>query len=480
MKAKTESKMKLIVLEVSVQSTKHPTQAKPKVVADDPEHQAAVVHRQKSNPKETPFCYTTSHLFGFKAPTSSVMPQPAAVLFVVLLLALQSCWNLGAAFQPAPAEQLYRQQRRIGRVPFASSSPTTSTRLEAITAIVAGATGYIGKSVVRESVRRGYRTIALVRDKNNKAIQEEKYYKDAIIVECDVTDEASLLATFRSIKTTYGKVDAVLSCLASRSGVKKDAYKIDYQATLNCVNAGRAIAANRFVLLSAYCVKNPTLQFQQAKLKLEAALTSQTDLSYTIVRPTAFFKSVSGQLEVVQSGAPFVMFGDGAISRCNPIAESDLATYLVDSIENVARHNQIINLGGPDDGFTMAEQGKMLFDITGRPEKYINAPVWIFDIIINGLQLFADLFHLEALEDAAETGRIGKYYAVEDMLTTDPNEKYGTITLRQHYERIAQYGQEYDPYTTMFARAARVDAKTIREEKEEPQTETIIEPHSTK
>ena len=56
------------------------------------------------------------------------------------------------------------------------------------------------------------------------------------------------------------------------------------------------------------------------------------------------------------------------------------------------------------------------------------------------------------MEDAAELGRIGKYYAVEDMLTTEPAEKFGKVTLRQHYERIAVEGQEYDPYTTMLAK----------------------------
>jgi hypothetical protein len=39
------------------------------------------------------------------------------------------------------------------------------------------------------------------------------------------------------------------------------------------------------------------------------------------------------------------------------------------------------------------------------------------------------------------------------MLTTNPEEKFGTITLQEHYNRIAVEGQEYDPYTTMFARA---------------------------
>jgi divinyl chlorophyllide a 8-vinyl-reductase len=56
------------------------------------------------------------------------------------------------------------------------------------------------------------------------------------------------------------------------------------------------------------------------------------------------------------------------------------------------------------------------------------------------------------LDDAAEFGRIGRYYmyAVEDMLTTEPGDKYGATTLRAHYERVAREGQEYDPYTSVF------------------------------
>ena len=43
-----------------------------------------------------------------------------------------------------------------------------------------------------------------------------------------------------------------------------------------------------------------------------------------------------------------------------------------------------------------------------------------------------------------------RYYAIEDMLTTDPADKYGRTSLREHYERIAKEGQDYDPYTTLF------------------------------
>jgi divinyl chlorophyllide a 8-vinyl-reductase len=77
-------------------------------------------------------------------------------------------------------------------------------------------------------------------------------------------------------------------------------------------------------------------------------------------------------------------------------------------------------------------------------------PIAIFDVIVNLLQGAANLFKSEQLEDAAEFGRIGRYYAIEDMLTTDPAERYGRTKLREHYERIANEGQDYDPYTTLF------------------------------
>ena len=101
----------------------------------------------------------------------------------------------------------------------------------------------------------------------------------------------------------------------------------------------------------------------------------------------------------------------------------------------------------------------MLYKAVGKEPNFLYAPLWLFDVIIDSLQWAADTFNSEKLENAAETGRIGKYYAVEDMLTTDPSEKYGTMTLQEHYNKIAVEGQEYDPYTTMFAKAPVTEEK---------------------
>ena len=102
--------------------------------------------------------------------------------------------------------------------------------------IVVGATGYIGKAVVREATRRGYPTTAVVRDAS-KAASDTKL-AGSNIVQANVCDAASLGRPGSPFEK--GNVDVVISCLASRSGSKKDSFAIDYQATLNCMEAARA------------------------------------------------------------------------------------------------------------------------------------------------------------------------------------------------------------------------------------------------
>jgi divinyl chlorophyllide a 8-vinyl-reductase len=92
------------------------------------------------------------------------------------------------------------------------------------------------------------------------------------------------------------RIDVVVLCLASRTWGKKDSWLIDYQATKNSLDVGRAHGAQHFVLLSAICVQKPLLELQKAKLKFETELQNTEGLAWSIVRPTAFFKSLEGQV----------------------------------------------------------------------------------------------------------------------------------------------------------------------------------------
>jgi NAD(P)-dependent dehydrogenase (short-subunit alcohol dehydrogenase family) len=78
-----------------------------------------------------------------------------------------------------------------------SSSSTAAFPGRKGTTIIAGGTGYIGKSTVRESVRQGYHTVVLVRDLRKVQSSDgrrlyEEFFDGAEIVECDVSDPIQL------------------------------------------------------------------------------------------------------------------------------------------------------------------------------------------------------------------------------------------------------------------------------------------------
>ena len=248
-------------------------------------------------------CCTLCLCFLFRKSQFSTMKFFVLVVFAFL--------QLSSAFQPIISQALQRPYRRT--VHMALPAETKKNKR----GVIFGATGYIGKFVAKESIRRGYETVAFVREQSGAG--KDDFFKGCEVIYGDVTDEENI----RYLAFT-SKTDVVISCLASRSGTKSDSYKIDYQATLNTLNAARSAKVGQYILLSAFCVKKPLLQFQFAKLKFEQALTAAGDITFSIVRPNAYFKSVSGQMELLQQGWPFVMFGDGSMCKCNPIAESDL------------------------------------------------------------------------------------------------------------------------------------------------------------
>ena len=85
------------------------------------------------------------------------------------------------------------------------------------------------------------------------------------------------------------RFDALVSCMASRTGVPADAWAIDHRAHLHAPAAAREAGVTQVVLLS-------------------------------------------GQVARVQRGKPFLVFGDGRLTACKPISDDDLAAYLVDCL----------------------------------------------------------------------------------------------------------------------------------------------------
>jgi divinyl chlorophyllide a 8-vinyl-reductase len=230
--------------------------------------------------------------------------------------------------------------------------------------------------------------------------------------------------------------------MASRTGTPTDAWAIDYQAHLNLLDVAKAAQVKHFVLLSAICVQRPALQFQRAKLAFEEKLI-QSGLIYSIVRPTAYFKSLSGQIDRVRQGKPFLLFGNGQLTACKPISDRDLGDYLAACLDDQALQYRILPIGGPGPAITPLQQGEYLFSLLGMSPRYRRIPVGLMDAIIGLLAVAGRI--VPRLADKAEFARIGRYYATESMLVFDPvagrydadaTPSTGADTLYQHYQDV--------------------------------------------
>ncbi|WP_144435541.1 NAD(P)H-binding protein [Roseovarius atlanticus] len=296
--------------------------------------------------------------------------------------------------------------------------------------VLLGASGTIGGAVLDVLLADGHEVICPLR-RADASVPEQV---QRVIGDLSAPD---------LLKDAMRGADAVVSCLASRSGAPGDAWAVDHGLNMTTLRAAEAQGVGRFVLLSAICVQKPVLAFQKAKLAFEAELRA-SDLCHVIVRPTAFFKSLSGQMDRIRAGKPYLAFGDGRMTACKPISDGDLARFMVNALTNPACDNRILPVGGPGPALTPEDQGRLLADSLGVPFRMKRVPVGLLDAIIATLSVTGRLNRRARAK--AELARIGRYYATESMLVwdetrqrydADATPEFGQDRLEEFYARLA-------------------------------------------
>ena len=290
-----------------------------------------------------------------------------------------------------------------------------------------GATGTAGRATLAALQEAGHKVVCFTRAATDL---------DAEVRVGDAGDPASLAQDGLRDEA----FDAVVSCIASRSGTPQDAWLVDYGTNSVLLDVAKAAGIAQFIMLSAICVQKPMLEFQHAKLAFEAELMA-SGLTYSIVRPTAFFKSLSGQLDRVRAGKPFLVFGDGTLTACKPISDRDLGLFLAGCVGNLERANKVLPIGGPGPAITPMDQAEALFALLDKPMRVKRVPVAMMDVIRGVLRILGKVS--TKMADKAELVGIGRYYATESMLVWDgkgydanATPETGTDTLFEFYETL--------------------------------------------
>ena len=241
--------------------------------------------------------------------------------------------------------------------------------------LVAGATGFLGSSFVRELAARGHRVVALGRDEDRIRRRFQ-----GLVVEArsgDVTRPDSLRNAFQD-------VGIVVQCVQFSGFPVEDPsrgltfMKVDGRGTRNLVEGARAANVQRFVYLSGVGADpSSDRTWYRAKALAEESVRD-SGLEYTIIRPSWVYGPEDRSLNLFIRALRlnplfFPQIGDGA-QRLNPLYVGDLAAVVADAVETRSAPSQTFELGGPI-VYSLDEIIRIAMEVTVQSKPIVHFPV---------------------------------------------------------------------------------------------------------
>lgn len=245
--------------------------------------------------------------------------------------------------------------------------------------LLAGATGYLGRFILKELLQRGYQVKTLVRDAGKVKADG---YPDLEICEAEITDAGS-------IKGCCDTIDVVISTVGITKQKDGLAYMdVDFQANANLLEEAQRAGVRKFIYVSALNADKLThLAICRAKEMFVEKL-KHSGVDFCVIRPNGFFSDMAEFITMAQRGRVY-LFGRGQF-RSNPVHGADLATVCVDAVN---LPDQEIEVGGPE-LLSHEEIARLAFDSLEKPPRISYIPDWLRKCVLRSLQLLTkQTFH---------------------------------------------------------------------------------------
>jgi uncharacterized protein YbjT (DUF2867 family) len=237
--------------------------------------------------------------------------------------------------------------------------------------LVTGATGGLGRRIVRLLRERELAVRAFVRLMSNYAELENR---GAEIFIGDLSND-------RDIQKAVQTVQYVISAHGGDSEIA------NYRANIELIDRSLESGVQHFVFISVLGVDRGYDDAPVFKAKREVEKYLQNSgLNYTILRPAGFSSNLLPLAEQFRQTGTYLLIGDPQ-SRTSIVSTDDLAKIAIASVSVEGAKNQIFPIGGPE--VLQRQDIPQIFGcIFEREPILINPPLLAFDGLRNVVGLF--------------------------------------------------------------------------------------------
>lgn len=256
-----------------------------------------------------------------------------------------------------------------------------------------GATGYVGRQIVRDLLRAGHSVSALVRKGSEEKLPEEIKGKIALI-----NGDIRVYDLHRGALQGCEAVINLLGLLREfpKKGITFEG--VHYLGTKTLVDAAKNAGVTRFIQMSALGVrKGRKPKYQETKFRAEEYLIA-SGLQWTIFRPSVMFgnekEGLANFMSVLRdllAMAPLVVpvLGDGRY-RFQPVAIQNVSEGFVKALTNESSIAKLYDVAGPD-RYTYNELLDMVAYVVGKHKVKIHLPMFIMKLMalmLGGFKFF--------------------------------------------------------------------------------------------
>ena len=280
--------------------------------------------------------------------------------------------------------------------------------------LLTGASGYIGKRLVRRLVERNYEVICCVRDLERISLPES-IIKKVDFVEVDFLKPLD-------VETLPKDIDGAFYLIHSMSQSIKNFTDLEAQAALNFRDYMNMTQVKHVVYLSGIVNSDDLSKHLESRKNVEEIL-AEGNYNYTVLRAGIIVGSGSASFEIIRDlveKMPIMLAPKWAVTKSQPIAIRNVMEFLSLTIFDKRCYNNRYDIGGPDI-LTYKDMLLQYAEIREMKRKIIPIPFmterlstfWLYFVTAVSYKLAANLVDSMKVEVIGKENNLAQQFGIE-------------------------------------------------------------------